>query len=402
MSGDRPDRPAVRRIPSDRPAVRSDRPDRPGVRGDRPDRSGVRGDRPDRSGVRHAWRSLRVRLAALGFLAIYLPALLLFGVILLTDSETAANAVGGVETISSTSAHGSAWVTWTIVALAPAAAGLAWWWAGRAVRPIERVREVAEDIEGTDLGLRIGLGQGPAEVVRLAASFDAMLDRLQQAAETQRRLVEETSHELRTPLSVLMTGTEVLLAHPSPTVEVYREGLERSRKTIDRLETTIEELLVEARGRARVIERRPADLAAIVRDVLDEARVPAAAKKISLVVTGPPAVECSVDASTVRRAIANLVGNAIRYAPAGSAVEVDVGLTESQAVVTVTDHGPGIPADQQEHIFQRFWRGHRDTPGTGLGLPIAVQIAQAHGGTLTVRSPGPTGDGCAFRLTLHP
>ncbi|MFC7380708.1 HAMP domain-containing sensor histidine kinase [Sphaerisporangium rhizosphaerae] len=348
--------------------------------------------------------SLRVRLAALGFLAIYVPVLLLFGVILLTDDETAANAVNGVETIRRTSVHHSAWVTWTIVALGPAAAGLAWWWAGRAVRPIERVREVAEDIEGTegtDLGLRIGLDHGPAEVVALAASFDAMLDRLQLAAETQRRLVEETSHELRTPLSVLMTNTEVLLAHPAPTVEVYRQGLERSRKAIARLETTIGELLVEARGRARVIERRPADLTAIVRDVLDEARVPAAAKGISLELTGPPSAACSVDGPTVRRAVANLVDNAVRYAPTGSAVEVDVALTGPMAVVTVTDHGPGIPADQRERVFERFWRGRGDLPGTGLGLPIALQIAQAHGGALTVRSPTPSGDGSAFRLTLH-
>ncbi|GGK63141.1 hypothetical protein Sme01_05270 [Sphaerisporangium melleum] len=352
--------------------------------------------------TRSPWRSLRVRLAALGFLAIYVPALLLFGVLLLTDHDTSANAINGAETVMSTSAHRSPWITWTILALAPAAAALAWWWAGRAVRPIERVREVAEDIEATDLGLRIGLDRGPAEIVSLAASFDAMLDRLQHAAETQRRLVEETSHELRTPLSVLVTNTEVLLAHPSPTVEVYRQGLDRSRRAIARLEATIDELLVEARARARVIERHPADLAAIVRDVLDEARVPAAAKDIRLQVTGPPSVACAVDRPTVRRAVANLVDNAIRYAPAGTVVEVDVGRTESAAVVTVTDHGPGIPAAQQERIFQRFWRGRPDTPGTGLGLPIALQIARAHGGALTVRSPGPAGDGSAFRLTLHP
>ncbi|MFC7722526.1 HAMP domain-containing protein [Nonomuraea recticatena] len=170
------------------------------------------------------WRSLRAGLAVLGFLAIYLPALLLFGVVLVTDTETTFQTIDGVESVRSVSAHRSAWPTWTIVALAPAAAAVAWWWAGRAVRPLDRVRAVAEDIGATDLGRRIALDGGPAEVVALAASFDAMLDRLEQAAATQRRLIEETSHELRMPLAVLMTNAEVLLAHPSPTLEVYRGG----------------------------------------------------------------------------------------------------------------------------------------------------------------------------------
>ncbi|MDH2428303.1 HAMP domain-containing sensor histidine kinase [Sphaerisporangium sp. TRM90804] len=345
------------------------------------------------------WRSLRVRLAALGFLAIYVPALLLFGVILATDTEATAHAVAGMPETRSTHAHRSAWATRTILALGPAAAGLAWWWAGRAVRPIGRVHRVAEDVQGTDLGLRIGLDRGPAEVVALAASFDAMLDRLEAAAETQRRLIEETSHELRTPLSVLVANTEVLLAHPDPTVEVYRQGLERSRRAADRLQTTLDDLLVEARGRARTIDRRQADLMDIVRAVLHDARPPAGDVELSL--TGPRSATCPVDEPTVRRAVANLVHNAVKYAPAGSVVEVAVATTASEASVTVTDHGPGIPPDQQHHVFQRFWRGRPDTPGTGLGLPIAAQIAAAHGGTLTLASPGPTGDGCAFRLTLR-
>ncbi|MEV8630413.1 HAMP domain-containing sensor histidine kinase [Streptosporangium sp. NPDC051023] len=347
------------------------------------------------------WRSLRARLAVLGFLAIYVPPLLLFGVILVTDTETTSQVVNGVESIRSVSVHRSPWLMWSVLAFAPAAAALAWWLAGRAVRPIDRVRAVAEDIGGTDLSRRIGLDHGPVEVMALAASFDAMLDRLEQAAATQRRLIEETSHELRIPLSVLVTNAEVLLAHPAPTMEVYRRGLERSGAAAVRLRATIDELLVDARGRARGIDRRPVDLVAVVGGVAENAGVLAAKKGIGLVVTGPPAAVCSVDEPTVSRAISNLVDNAIRYAPAGSTVEIDVEVTESEAGVVVTDHGAGIPADERDHVFQRFWRGRRDIPGTGLGLPIARQIALAHGGDLTVRSPGPGGDGCVFRLTLR-
>ncbi|MDG4784573.1 HAMP domain-containing sensor histidine kinase [Micromonospora sp. WMMD1102] len=347
------------------------------------------------------WSSLRVRLAVLGFLASYVPALLLFGVVLVTDTETETRLRPDGEVVRQTVTGRAEWATWTVLALAPVAAGLAWWWAGRAVGPIARMRRVVEEIEGTDLSRRTGLDRGPAEVVALAASFDAMLERLEQAADTQRRLVEETSHELRIPLAVLVTNAEVLLDHPDPTVKLYRRGLERSRDAAVRLRTTVDGLLVDARGRARTLDRRPAELVGIVRQVVEDAGVFAAARRIRLSVDGPAQASCAVDEPTVRRAVANLVDNAIRYAPAGSAVRVGVETTADEVAVVVVDSGPGIPADQHGYVFQRFWRGRRDVPGTGLGLAIARQIALAHGGDLTLRSPGPDGAGCEFRLTLR-
>ena len=82
-------------------------------------------------------------------------------------------------------------------------------------------------------------------------------------------------------------------------------------------------------------------------------------------------------------------------------MEIDVAITEADALVTVTDHGAGVPADDQAHVFERFWHGGHDSHGSGLGLPIARQVALAHGGDLTLMSPGPTGDGCEFRLSLR-
>jgi signal transduction histidine kinase len=342
--------------------------------------------------------SLRVRIALLSFMAGYLPVLLLFGGLLVLDNESITEIRDGVETTNVYRVSGMRWYTWAIIALAPVAAVLSWWVAGRAVRPIERVRSVVEQIGAADLDRRVGLTSGPVEIVSLAASFDGLLDRLERSAETQRRLIEETSHELRTPLSVLATNAEVLLAHPEPTVELYRQGLDRSRRAADRLRHTIDELLVDARGRARVLDRRPTDLMALVRDVAAELTVPGRA---TVSVTGPRVVECAVDQLTVRRAIANLVDNAVRHAPPESVVTIAVEVVDSMVAVTVTDHGPGIPETEQPHIFERFWRGPGDRPGTGLGLPIARQIALAHGGELTLTSPAPTGDGCAFTLTLR-
>ena len=404
------------------------------------------------------WQSLRWRLALLGTLAIYLPVLLVFGVAVVTEEEVTETQTDGTEV---TSKDGTAGVRWTVVALGPVSATLAWWWAGRAVRPIDRVRAVADDIEASDLGRRIALTRGPTEVVALAGAFDAMLDRLEGAAHTQRRLIEEASHELRTPLSLLRANAEVLLAHPDPDAAVYREGLERSRAAAIRLQATIDELLVDARGRARTLDRRPADLAAVVRCVADEARVPAATRGVEVLVEGPAKLRGSLDEPTVRRAIANLVDNAVRHAPAGTVVTLAVGSTDHEVAVTVTDHGPGIPPDHQNHIFDRFWRatdpnpvtdtepgsgpeagtdtepgsgpeagtdtetrtgpepetetgtGSGPTPGTGsgigsgigsgtgLGLAIARHVARAHGGDVSVTSPGPEGDGAVFILTLR-
>ncbi|HYJ67340.1 MAG TPA: HAMP domain-containing sensor histidine kinase [Nocardioidaceae bacterium] len=346
------------------------------------------------------WTSLRVRLAVLGFLAIYVPALLLFGVTTVTEDEQVEDR-DGVEVASQTSDHDLSWSAWTVVALAPVAALLAWWLAGRAVRPIERVRAVAEDIEASDLGRRIDLDHGPSEVVSLAASFDSMLDRLERSATTQQRLIEETSHGLRTPLAVLSTNADVLLAHPEPTVELYRQGLERSKSAAARLTATVDELLLDARGRARTLDRHPADLAAIVRGVVDEVRPGAEPRAVALSVSGPETVVCTLDEPMVRRAIANIVDNAVRHAPEGTSVDVHVALDEHHASVEVTDDGPGIAAEDRDHVFERFWRGPTDSDGTGLGLPIARQIARAHGGDVTVTSPASSGAGCAFELRLR-
>ncbi|WP_433364460.1 HAMP domain-containing sensor histidine kinase [Actinoplanes sp. CA-142083] len=345
------------------------------------------------------WRSLRVRLATLGFLAIYTPTLLLLGVVLATDTEVTSTARNGQSPQVTSDVSHSGWTLGTVIALAPAAAALAWWWAGRAVRPLHQVRAVAEDIEATDPGRRIGLRHGLTEVTALAASFDAMLDRLEAAAETQRRLIEETNHELRLPLAVLMTNAEVVLAHPAPTEEVYREGVHRSRAAAERLQRTIEELLIDARGRARGITRSPADLVRVIGDLVADAGLLAAPRRVRLIVEAPETVVCRVEESTVRRAVANLLDNAVRHAPPGSSIDVHLEQSGPMAAITVTDHGPGVPAEQHQRVFERFRRDAR--PGHGLGLPIARQIAEAHGGELTVTSPGPSGDGAVFRLTLR-
>lgn len=343
-----------------------------------------------------ALRSLRVRLALTGSLAIYLPVVLVFAVTsVIEHEETQVGADGTARLVASTGVEPTGWAVATVIALLPVTAALAWWWSGRAVRPFERIREAAERIEASDMRLRVGTGQGTTEAIGLAAAFDAMLDRLERSAQVQRRLIEETSHELRTPLAVLITGAEVLLRHPEPDLELYREGLERSRNAAERLRDAVGELLVDARGRARVLDRRPTDVTALVREVFEEVGALAASRSVRLELRGE-AAEAPVDGPSVRRAIANLVHNAVKHAPEGTAVVVDIDRSTETIGVVVADEGPGIPEAERDQIFERFWRGDH-APGTGLGLPIARQIAQAHGGEIALLD---SEVGCRFRLSL--
>jgi signal transduction histidine kinase len=300
--------------------------------------------------------SLRVRLAVLGVVAIYAPVLVLLAVAATTDTETVTTADGLRTQV--VSGGTSPWVWATAALLAPAACVLAWTWAGRAVRP------------------------------------------LAEAAEQQRRLIEETSHALRTPLAVLATTIDVALADPAPTLPGYRDGLQGARDAAGRVRGVVDGLLADARGRARTLERRAADLDAVVADAVTRALPLADARGVRLEHAATGRLTARIDVDAVTRAVTNLLDNAIRHAPAGSAVAIAARATATSVAVTVTDHGPGIPAAQQAQVFGRFWRA--DGGGAaGLGLPIARQVAEAHGGALTLHSPGPDGDGCAFTLTLR-
>lgn len=302
---------------------------------------------------------LRVRLALVGFVAVYLPVVIM--IVVLGASEVLAD----VE-VNETSA-GSEVVTqtnWTVVAvtailLAPIAATMAWWLAGRALRPL-------------------------AEAMVL-----------------QEQLIEETSHELRTPLSILSGNADVLLGHPDPTIEIYRTGLERSQAAARRMTATIDSLLVDARGRARTLERLPADLNDVVAQVIDGLQPVALDHGVTLSAHSTSAKRARIDAPSVERALSNLISNALQAAPAGSVVEVQVVESERTTTILVTDEGPGIDEADQPNVFERYWHGRDDDDGgTGIGLSIVRQVAVAHGGDVTVRSPVENGRGSQFCFSV--
>ncbi|MBI5088017.1 MAG: HAMP domain-containing protein [Actinobacteria bacterium] len=287
-----------------------------------------------------------------------------------------------------------------MIALAPDAAGLAWWLAGRTVRPIERIRSVAEHIEAHDLGERIGLSSGPTEIVALAASFDAMLERLHRAAGSQLEVIDDISHELRTPIAVLIANADVALARPSPTTTSYRADLERSRRAAERLQSTVERLLRDARDHARTLDRHPADLMETVRTVTGDMRAVAEPAAVTIDLSGPDQLLGTWDTSTLARAITNVLDNAIRHSPAGTTVLVRVADSGGRIDIAVSDHGPGIEPRQLDQVFERSWRADSSGGGAGLGLHIARQIARAHGGDVTVRSPDSAGYSTTFVFSI--
>ena len=287
-----------------------------------------------------------------------------------------------------------------LVVLVPVGLAIGWAVAGRVVRPVRTIANVARDIEATDLSRRIRLG-GPADEVRdLADTFDAMLDRLDRGVRTQRQFVEDASHELRNPLAVIRTTLDVALSEPED-AEGLRQAAEVAQRTADRMSTTVDELLAFARTSVQPERRVPVDLAEVVADIAQEYDAVASNRGIRLSRLAPSGLVVDGDRSALKRAQANLVSNALRAAPPGSVVHCRAGRTGGWLWFGVRDVGRGIAPEDQALVFRRAWRDGAPTAegdGQGLGLALVRQIAEAHGGTVSVASV--PGHGASFVVWL--
>jgi two-component system sensor histidine kinase MprB len=262
-----------------------------------------------------------------------------------------------------------------------------------ALRPVRRLTDTAERITHThDLGERIET-DGEDELGRLGASFNAMLDSLEGAIRSQRRLVADASHELRTPLTSLRTNID-LLRQGVVLSERDRERLLRDvGNEIEELTRLVADLVDLARGSQRDLHLRPVRLDQLVEGVVNraQARFPA----LTFALDAEPTTVAG-DAEELDRAIWNLVENAAKWSKGVGRVDILVG----EGDVVVRDHGPGVPAADQPFIFDRFYRSEasRGQPGSGLGLAIVRQIAENHGGRIEVEEAA--GGGARFRLSL--
>jgi len=283
-----------------------------------------------------------------------------------------------------------------------ASLGVGWVVAGRVLRPIGRITSVARDIQATDLSRRIELPGPDDELKQLGDTFDAMLARLDAAFAAQRQFVADASHELRNPLAIIRTNVDVALADPRADPEDLRHTIVVVKRASDRMARLVDDLLALARRQEPILEHEPVDLGAAVAEASDDFVVPAAARNIVLDRAIAPGVVVTGDRDALKRAVANLLENAVRLAPPGSRIRLATGSEDDQAWIAVADEGPGIAPEDQPHVFDRFWRADkarsRADGGTGLGLAIVRQIAESHGGQVRLQSK--VGVGSSFVIWL--
>jgi two-component system OmpR family sensor kinase len=280
--------------------------------------------------------------------------------------------------------------------------------AKRGLRPVAEMGERAQAISASTLHERLPV-TGGEELVGLATVVNALLDRLQASFEQQRRFMADASHELRTPTAIVRTEAEVTLAREHRDEGEYRAALQVVRDSSQRLTHIVDELFLLARADAGQLQMRraPLYLEELVHDAAREVTQLGAARGVEVAVLALTQAPLTGDADLLGRVLLNLLDNAIRHAPGGSRVELEMeALAGSRCAVRVIDHGPGVPAEAQARIFDRFVRAEpareaavrSGSGGAGLGLSIARRIAEMHGGTLVLESsvPGRT----VFRLTL--
>jgi two-component system, OmpR family, sensor kinase len=282
--------------------------------------------------------------------------------------------------------------------------------------PLREIEATAAAIASGDLSRRIDHAAGNTEVGRLAGALDAMLASIEAAyraradgearalrsQERMRRFIADASHELRTPLTSVRGLAEYGLQQGD---SASPEELLRLMGLIDgeagRMSRLVDDLLLLARFDAgRALDRRPVDLASIAAEAVQQARIVAAGRPVTLEAAEPVIVDA--DPERLRQIIDNLIGNAVQHTPPGTPVAVTVSGEPGSGRLTVADSGPGMTQEQASHVFERFYRTDdarsRARGGSGLGLAIAASLATAHGGELTVDTQ--PGHGAAFCLRL--
>jgi signal transduction histidine kinase len=283
----------------------------------------------------------------------------------------------------------------------------------RITRPVARLISVTRAMASGDRSARAGEIKAPGELRELATAFDQMADTLDYEDKIRRDLVASVAHELRTPVAVLQAGHEALLdgvTEPTP------QELGSLRDEVLRLARMVDDLQTMAAADAAVLQltREPHDLAAIAEAAADSLARRFETAEVTLERRLAPAPALA-DERWMHQVVTNLLGNALKFTPAGGTVTVSTstvsggaistgaistGQDGPSAVLEVADTGIGIPADELPRIFDRFWRGQAaaQTSGSGIGLAIAAELTWAHGGTLTAASE--PGEGTRLTLTV--
>jgi len=292
-----------------------------------------------------------------------------------------------------------------LAALIPLLGVLIWVAVGRGMRPLDAMSRAVAKRRPDALAPLVDKGL-PRELKPLAGSLNALLARLDGALSAQRRFTADAAHELRTPLAALRLQVDLAARAPDPAART--EALDELRAGVDRAAHLVEQLLTMARLEPEAPTRGFAavDLTSLVKEALVARAVLAADRQIDLGLARSAPVAVRGDAATLAVLIANLLDNALRYTPAGGRIDVTIDDERGAAVLTVTDTGPGIPADERERVFERFRRGSSTaasgtSTGSGLGLSIVRRVADAHGATVTL-DDRTDGSGLRVRVQFPP
>jgi two-component system OmpR family sensor kinase len=267
-----------------------------------------------------------------------------------------------------------------------------YWIARLGLRPIAEVTEVADAIAAGDRTRRVTKATHGTEAGKLAEAFNLMLDEQLALEERLRQFVADASHELRTPVSVILGISELWRDGKLRVGEESDEAIHRIGVASGQIGTLVEELLILARlDEGRPLHRSTIDLAQLVDDVVVEAGTTDPLRPIAVNVAGPVVVHG--DIVGLRRAVNNLVTNALRHTPTGADIDIRVWADGEVVSLQVRDSGPGMTSDEQRHAFDRFWQADssRSRSGAGLGLSIVRGIVTAHQGRVELESDPLTG-----------
>jgi two-component system OmpR family sensor kinase len=274
---------------------------------------------------------------------------------------------------------------------------LAW----RITTPVRRLTQAAERLAAGDLSSRVAEAAGD-EIGRLAVTFNQMAANLDRADELRRRMTADVAHELRTPLSIIRGQVEAIQDGIFPPDAEHLAPIHDEVLLLNRLVEDLRTLALAEAGQLR-LHKADVDLGGQVRRLGDRFGPMAADRSVALEVEAPSGLAGLLDADRIDQVLNNLLANALRHTPAGGRVTVTVATgSAGELLVEVSDSGPGIRPEELPHVFDRFWRGEGaragDRGGAGLGLAIARQLVEAHGGRIWVESELDAGTSVKFTL----
>ena len=313
-------------------------------------------------------------------------------------SLVAGESLAGDQELLDETVQNLAWV-WGAVTLCGFAAS--WFSIRRVLARVDAVTEVAAAIGPEQLGRRLPAQPHGDEIARLVATFNVMLDRIESSVVQTRAIADSVAHDLRSPVTAIHGSLEMALTSSDESeardrVAAALEGLDQLAKLLD---ATLD--ASEAEAGALPLRRRPLELRALAADLL-ELYLPAAQDRgIALTLQPGGPVEVRADETLLRRALSNLLDNALAHLPAGCEVRVSVRATGATAVVAVADDGPGFPTGVRDRAFERFVRGPRSA-GSGLGLALVRAAAIVHGGTARVVQPPQGGSTVEIEIPVDP